>query len=90
MIQRESSSFTLIEMIGAMAILSVAAAILAPNIVRQIQTAKAAGEDQNLNTIANGVLDFVNSTQNLPSTNVDSTTWASELSKFTALSTDKI
>jgi len=90
MIQRKPNSFTLIEMIGAMTILAVLAAILAPNIVRQIQTAKAAGEDQNLNTIANGILDFMNSTQKLPSTNVNSTTWASEVSKFTALSSNKI
>jgi type II secretory pathway pseudopilin PulG len=90
MIQRKPNSFTLIEMIGAMTILAVLAAILAPNIVRQIQTAKAAGEDQNLNTIANGILEFVNSTQKLPSTNVNSTTWASEVSKFTALSSNKI
>jgi type II secretory pathway pseudopilin PulG len=90
MIQRKPNSFTLIEMIGAMTILAVLAAILAPNIVRQIQTAKAAGEDQNLNTIANGILEFVNSTQKLPSTNVNSTTWASEVSEFTALSSNKI
>ena len=78
--RRSHNSFTLIEMIGVMAVLAILASFLAPSLVRQIQTAKMAGEDQNLSTIAQGILEYVNATQTLPDTNASSMNWASNVS----------
>jgi len=77
-------------MIGVMAVLAILASFLAPSLVRQIQTAKMAGEDQNLSTIAQGILDYVNATQTLPDTNASSMNWASNVSTYTGLSSDKV
>ena len=88
--RRSHNSFTLVEMIGVMAVLAILASFLAPSLVRQIQTAKMAGEDQNLSTIAQGILEYVNATQTLPDTNASSMNWASNVSTYTGLSSDKV
>ena len=88
--RRSHNSFTLLEMIAVMAVIAVLASLLAPSVVRQIQSAQAAGEDQNLNVIAQGLLEHLKATQTLPNTDASSTDWATNVSIYTGLSSDKV
>jgi prepilin-type N-terminal cleavage/methylation domain-containing protein len=84
-----AQAFTLLEMIAVMTVIAILAGVLAPSMIRQIQSASAAGEDQNLSTIAQGILDYIRANQTLPDTNPASTNWAGQVSSFTSLSPDK-
>ena len=88
--RRSHNSFTLLEMIAVMAVIAVLASLLAPSVVRQIQSAQAVGEDQNLNVIAQGLLEHLKVTQTLPNTDASSTNWATNVSIYTGLSSDKV
>jgi prepilin-type N-terminal cleavage/methylation domain-containing protein len=65
------SGFTLVEMIGVLAILAILASFIAPNIIHQLKAAKQAAEDDQLATIAQGVEVFVRQTRAFPSSLVE-------------------
>jgi len=73
-----------------MTVIAILASLLAPSFIRQIQSATAAGEDQNLSTISQGIMEYIKLNQALPDTNNASTNWAGQVSAFTSLSPDKI
>jgi len=68
--RRGNSGLTLIEMIGVLAIIAIVAAIVAPNAVRQIQTATAVGEDAKLDEIANALKAGIEATGLIPNPNL--------------------
>jgi len=93
MIRHKANSFTLVEMIGAMAILAILASVLAPSVVRQIQTATAVGEDTKMDDIAQALTNGIRATGIIPNpnlnptnTNVDGFGWAYLASNYTRLS----
>ena len=93
MIRPKANSFTLVEMIGAMAILAILASVLAPSVVRQIQTATSVGEDANLADIAQALTNGIRATGIIPNpnlnptnTNADGFGWAYLASNYTRLS----
>ena len=93
MIRPKANSFTLVEMIGAMAILAILASVLAPSVVRQIQTATAVGEDTKMDDIAQALTNGIRATGIIPNpnlnptnTNVDGFGWAYLASNYTRLS----
>ena len=71
MIRPKANSFTLVEMIGAMAILAILASVLAPSVVRQIQTATSVGEDANLADIAQALTNAIRTTGLIPNPNLE-------------------
>jgi type II secretory pathway pseudopilin PulG len=94
MIRHKANSFTLVEMIGAMAILAILASVLAPSVVRQIQTATAVGEDTKLEDIAQALTSGIRATGLIPNPNLfptntnaaDGYGWAYLASNYTRLS----
>jgi hypothetical protein len=80
-------------MIGAMAILAILASVLAPSVVRQIQTATAVGEDTKMDDIVQALTNGIRATGIIPNpnlnptnTNVNGFGWAYLASNYTRLS----
>lgn len=97
MIRPKANSFTLVEMIGAMAILAILASVLAPSVVRQIQTATSVGEDANLADIAQALTNGIRATGIIPNPNLNPTNtnangfgWAYLASNYTRLAGSKL
>jgi len=97
MIRHKANSFTLVEMIGAMAILAILASVLAPSVVRQIQTATAVGEDTKMDDIAQALTNGIRATGIIPNPNLNPTNtnangfgWAYLASNYTRLSGSKL
>lgn len=61
-----SSGFTLVEMIGVLAIVAILASFIAPNVVNQLKAAKRDAEDEQLATIARGIELYVRQTRSFP------------------------
>lgn len=61
------SGFTLVEMIGILAILAILASFIAPNVINQLKAAKRDSEDEQLATIATGIELYVRQTRTFPS-----------------------
>ncbi len=60
--------FTLVEMIGVMAIIAILASLIAPNVIHQLAAAKRDAEDEQLATIARGIELYVRQTRSFPAT----------------------
>jgi len=79
-------------MIGVMAIAAIILALVAPSVVRQIQTATATGEDAKLDDIAQALTNAIRATGLIPNPNLDPATtnasgygWAYLASNYTRL-----
>lgn len=66
---RSVAGFSMIEMIGVIAIMAIAAAVLAPNLARRISRANGEKEDQVLITLADGLVRSVRTLQTVPGAN---------------------
>jgi prepilin-type N-terminal cleavage/methylation domain-containing protein len=62
------SGFTLVEMIGVLAILAILASFIAPNVINQLQAAKRDAEDEQLTAIARGIELYLRQTHLFPTT----------------------
>lgn len=86
-------ALTLVEMIGVLAIIAIVASFVAPSLIRQVQTATAAGEDAKLDDIAQALTNAIKATGFIPNPNLDPTTtdsaqgfgWAYLASNYTRL-----
>ncbi|MDT3777414.1 type II secretion system protein [Nitrospira sp. MA-1] len=63
-----TSGFTLVEMIGVMAIIAILASFIAPNVINQLATVRRDSEDGQLTTIAQAVELYVRQTHSFPTT----------------------
>ena len=70
-----SSGFSLIELIGVLAIMAILATAITPPAVRQLVRAKGAREDAALQTLGDGLKTYVRTRQQIPGAN----SWASSL-----------
>ena len=61
-----SLGFTLVELIGVLAILSILASFIAPNVINQLRSARRDAEDQQLVNIAQGIELFIRQTRSFP------------------------
>lgn len=78
--------FSLIEMVGVIAIMSIAAALITPNLARRISRANGEKEDQALAVLADGLIRSVRTTQMIPGAN----SWATNVATQTGLSTNEV
>ncbi len=83
-------AFTLIEMIGVMAIIAILAAVIAPNVVRQMQAAGQDAEEEALDVLAEGLIDYVLENRIIPQSGEGSGTWSTNIATQTDLPTEKI
>jgi prepilin-type N-terminal cleavage/methylation domain-containing protein len=58
--------FTLVEMIGVLAIVAILASVIAPNVVHVLKAANRDAEDEQLATIANGINLYLRQTRSFP------------------------
>ena len=61
-----AAGFTLVEMIGVLAILSILASFIAPNVMNQLRSARRDAEDHQLANIAQGIELFVRQNRSFP------------------------
>lgn len=61
-----SPGFSLVELIGVMAILAILASFITPNVINQLRSAKRDAEDQQLANIAQGIELYLRQTKSFP------------------------
>ena len=90
---RAGRGFSLIEILGVLAIMGILAGMLAPNIIKQIQSGRGITEDNALEEISRGVKEHIRITGRIPDPNEFSTStagWAAQITNYTGLSLDSI
>ena len=85
---KRKAGFTLMEMIGVMAIMSILAAVLAPNIIDAIHRGYAEAEEQNLLQIANSLQRSVLQNKQIPSSTTAS--WVTAVASESAFNTQQV
>lgn len=88
----KQSAFTLIEMIGVMALLAILSTLLVPNIIQKIQEGQRINEDTNLEEIAGALLIGIERERRFPDPTVVATNsngWAGIGSKYSVLGTNR-
>jgi len=63
---RSSQGFTLVELVGVLAILAILASFIAPNVINQLWSARRDAEDQQLANIAQGIELYLRQTRSFP------------------------
>ena len=81
-----SHGFTLIEMIGVVAIIAIVAAILTPNLARRISRANGEKEDQVLTVLADGLIQYTRANQSISGPNA----WVTNISTQTGLPLNEV
>jgi len=85
--------FSLIELIGVLAIMGILASMTVPPILRQIRQAQTANEDTNLNEVARAIVEGIKATGTIPNPNVNALAvggWATNSLPYTALGTNQL
>jgi type II secretory pathway pseudopilin PulG len=80
------AAFSLIEVIGVLAVFSILAAVILPNLVRKIAEANGTREEQNLAVLSRGLTDYVRTRQEIPG----GLSWVSNVATFTGLNADEV
>jgi len=85
---RKVQGFTLMELIGAMAIIAVLAAVLAPSVTDGIDRAYAAAEERNLNMLMDSLEQHVIQNKQIPRESVAE--WTAAVAAYADLSRDDV
>jgi len=83
--------FSLIELIGVLAIMGILASMTVPPILRQIRQAQSGNEEANLNEVARAIVEGIKATGTIPNPNIapfDAGGWADVSYKYTTLTDD--
>lgn len=80
------AGFSMIEMIGVLAVMAILAAMLMPNVVRRIAEARGTKEEANLDALAAGLIDHIRANQSVPG----AAAWASNIAAVTGLSLNEV
>jgi type II secretory pathway pseudopilin PulG len=84
--RKAHGGFSLIETIGVIAIMAIAAAMIAPNLARRISRANGEKEDQALAVIADSLVRHIRVNQTIPG----ATSWTTNVAAQTALSANDV
>ena len=84
--QANQRGFSLIELIGVLAIMSILASIILPNMLRRMDIANADAEASNLVSLASDLEQYITTQFTIPSTN----TWASAIASVSALPINEV
>ncbi|MEO1574044.1 MAG: prepilin-type N-terminal cleavage/methylation domain-containing protein, partial [Pseudomonadota bacterium] len=85
MMRKHSTGFTLLEIIGVVAVLAILSSVLAPSVVDTINRSYATAEEKNLATLAEVLRQSVRQTRSVPSPAINNwTTALAAQSEFTA------
>jgi len=90
---RAKRGFSLIELIGVLAIMGILASMTVPPILRQIRQAQSGNEEANLNEVARAIVEGIKATGTIPNPNTNalfSGGWASNSLPYTALGTNQL
>jgi len=90
---RAKRGFSLIELIGVLAIMGILASMTVPPILRQIRQAQTANEDANLNEVARAIVEGIKVTGTIPNPNTNALAvggWATISLPYTALGTNQL
>ena len=79
--KRKIGAFSLIEMIGVMAIIAIVATIITPNLARRISRINGEKEDDTLGVLADGLVRYVKAYQGIPG----GSTWVTNVSTMTGV-----
>jgi len=85
-VQAKQGGFSLIELIGVLAIMSILASIILPNMLKRMDIANADAEANNLVTLASDLEQYVTNQFTIPSAN----TWASAIASVSALPINEV
>jgi prepilin-type N-terminal cleavage/methylation domain-containing protein len=80
-VRSSSRGFSLIEMIGVLAIIAIVASVITPNLARRISRINGEKEDDTLAVLGDGLARYVKSYQVVPGAN----TWVTNVSTMTGL-----
>ena len=86
MSRHRACGFTLIEMIGVLAIISTLAAVLVPNVVKSVDEAVMNAEGQDLTVLASALDTYTSSQKRIP----NAAGWVAALGGVTSMSSNKI
>ncbi len=89
-LRMSEQAFTLIEMIGVIAIMAILAAAIAPNVVKQMQAARQDAEEEALDVLAEGLIDYVLQNRIIPQSDEGSGTWSTNIATQADLHSEKI
>jgi len=85
------NGFSLIELIGVLAIMGVLASMTVPPILRQIRQAQTVNEDANLNEVARAIVEGIKATGTIPNPNIVPSNpggWVNVAYNYTTLTDD--
>ena len=88
---RARRGFSLIELLGVLAIMGVLAALTVPPIIRQLQQARTVNEEANLEEVARAIVEGIKATGTIPNPNLapfDAGGWADVAYRYTTLTDD--
>jgi hypothetical protein len=86
-------AFTLIELIGVMAIIGILSAVLLPSLISRIEDANTTKEDANLEEIARALVAGIKAQGRIPNPNVNPTAaagWVAMATNYSALGTNEL
>ena len=82
---KSATGFTLIEMIGVMAILTIMAAVLTPNVLHSIERAAVRAESDNLHTLGQEIGYYLRDNNGAWPTSSPSLGWTAQLATYSSL-----
>jgi len=91
--KRKRAAFTLIELIGVMAIIGILSAVLLPSLISRIEDANTTKEDANLEEIARALVAGIKAQGRIPNPNVNPTAaagWVAMATNYSVLGTNEL
>lgn len=88
MMQRGQAGFSLLELVGVMAVVAIMAGALAPNLADSIDTAYSDAERQNLKTLAESLQEYILEQKRIPSPQASS--WVDAIASVSTYSKERI